>query len=513
MPRKDTNQSATFVVPKGLVLKSSKAILASKTTPNYIRDSLLASIQTARIKPARIKSTNKEASFVLDDQTISVKVIKTKNKGWKKHRSPRRFGVTVVNNNHKSKPKIPEVIIEEVSKTEEEIKDNNITKEEIKDNKTSKTKEEIDVKEESGGWDDIFASINEIANNVSDDEDEEELMLIIDLNTTPDPEVKRYITGGSIMKFEDPDTKYDSDSDDDLTKCKNCGGELRRGRELVCTNCGAEGHMNIQFDSDSYSTAAIDGCNVKKEGFLAHKFIGPGSYGSQKSMLKTCSNYSTYSTARTLREIQKKNSHAVKSHLPKNIIIEANQMFATIRQHGHVFRKNIKLGIISACAYYACYRNGISKTPSEIAKIFEIEDKFHSAGDRTLQTMNELGVVSLPNKINPTEQHVIKYMTKFGLDMKYRPFVLGLISTAERYHIHIIHDNKYKTKAVGAIYMLIERIPEYRKRITKEQIAAECSISATTFLKYYKVLCKYYRKFPNVFKRNKIPMKIEWREE
>ena len=186
-------------------------------------------------------------------------------------------------------------------------------------------------------------------------------------------------------------------------------------------------------------------------------------------------------------------------------------MFATIKEAGYVFRKDGKKGVISACLYYACYNNGISKTPSEIAQFSNIEEKFHSFGDRILHDLNELGVIEIPIKVAPITDYVTRYMTLLEIPMKYKKFVLELIARADKKHIHILHDSKNNTKCVGAIYMLIDRVPDLSKRITKEMIEKDCGISKTTFIRYYNVLCDHYKCLKKIFKRNGISMKSEWR--
>ena len=96
--------------------------------------------------------------------------------------------------------------------------------------------------------------------------------------------------------------------------------------------------------------------------------------------------------------------------------------------------------------------------------------------------------------------------------MNYKGFVMDIIKIAEKNLIHILHDSKNNTKCVGAIYLLIERVPELRNRISKEDIDNTCGISKTTFIRYYSIICKFYRKFKKSFKRNHIPMKSEWRD-
>lgn len=308
--------------------------------------------------------------------------------------------------------------------------------------------------------------------------------------------------------------KVEFDEKEAVTECE-CGGKLQRKRDIViCQGCGIELNNNANVTEEQYSTSAMTECNVNDNGFIPVKMIGRGSFGYNKSMLKTCASYKKYRKVLTLKEMNNWNIHSKKQHIPKNVIKEANDIFMTIKDHGHVYRKDVKKGVLSACIYYACYNNGITKTPSEVAEFSGIEEKFHSFGDRILHDLNERGVINISEKINPIEHYVNRYMELLNIDKKYKPFVMDIINRADKNKIHILHDSKNNTKCVGTIYMLVERVPELRKTISKELIEKECGISKTTFIRYYQnALCKYYRKFKKSFKRHGIRMPSAWRDK
>jgi transcription initiation factor TFIIIB Brf1 subunit/transcription initiation factor TFIIB len=295
--------------------------------------------------------------------------------------------------------------------------------------------------------------------------------------------------------------------------CNACGDQLySSGSFLVCKSCGLELQGTSNQTNEDYSASAQNECNVNDKGFISMRVIGKGSYGYNRNLLKSCANYSQYRKMNTLKEMHNWNAQSTTNHLPKNVIEEANNMFAKIKEKGHVYRKDVKKGVQSACLYYACYNNNISKTPNEIAQIVGIAEKFHSSGDRILRDLNERRVIDLPAKVDPIVDYVERYFELLNINKKYRDFVLDLIYQANKEKLHVLCDSKNNTKCIGAIYMLIDRVPELRKSIDKDTIDKECEISKTTFMKYYILLCKYYRKFVPIFAKHKIPMKLEWKE-
>jgi hypothetical protein len=289
---------------------------------------------------------------------------------------------------------------------------------------------------------------------------------------------------------------------------------VQHGSFLVCEVCGKELADTSGATNETYTTSNILDCNVNDKGFMAMHIVGRGSYGYNRSLLKTCAKYGQYRKMTTLKDMHNWNSQSSSGkHVPKNVIEEASNMFAKIKEHGYVYRKDVKKGVISACIYYACYNNGISKTPAEIAQLVGIAEKFHSAGDRILRDLNERGIIDLPEKIDPIIDYVERYMELLKIPKIYKQFVLDIIHVADREKLHVLSDSKNNTKCIGAIYLLIDRIPELRKAIDKETIDKECEISKTTFQKYYNLICKFYRKFVPVFVRHRIPMKREWKED
>jgi transcription initiation factor TFIIIB Brf1 subunit/transcription initiation factor TFIIB len=296
--------------------------------------------------------------------------------------------------------------------------------------------------------------------------------------------------------------------------CKTCNIDLVTYRNvLICNQCGLEIADTAGATDEQYSSSISSDCNVNDKGFMSMKIVGKGGYGNNRSLLRSCAQYGQYRKMNTLKDMHNWNSQSTGKHVPKNVIEEACAMFAKIKDKGKVYRKDVKKGVLSACIYYACYNNGISKTPNEIATIMGIQEKFHSAGDRILRDLNERGIIALPDKIDPIIDYVERYMEILNIPKFHKQFVLDIIHVADKEKLHVLSDSKNNTKCIGAIYLLIDRVAELRKTVDRDKIDKECEISKTTFLKYYNLICKFYRKFVPVFVRHRVPMKREWIED
>lgn len=338
--------------------------------------------------------------------------------------------------------------------------------------------------------------------------DEEWQSFINEWETPADNVTIKFAATQSSLDIQ-PDLKNIS-SKPDFRECPNCHIQCKIDySNLICDKCGYEssGKVNTQHD---FSSASLE-CNTMSSSFVSFRFAGLSAQSYNRYMLKVSANYTKYQKNINKREMLNWNYNIEGRSLPKNVIKTASRLFATIKRHGYVYRVKCKKGVMSACLYYACIMHGISKTPNEIAAVVQIEEKFHSFGDRKLQDLNERGIIQIPTRVNPISDYTERYLQILGIDKKYKAFILDIIATAEASKIHIIHDSRNNTKVLGAIYLLIDRIPKYRAVITKEIIDEKCEISKTTFTRYYNVLCNNCNYLRNVFKRHAIPMKNEWR--
>ncbi len=393
-------------------------------------------------------------------------------------------------------------------KTQAKLKKENVkpqNKELVKETVKEITKEPI--KEEELTWDNFIQTI----------EDESEIKPTINVKASVKASVKQDVKQNlkttDLQFLPDKEIKFISDNHhtDICTSCKK--KMYYYDSVLICNNCGEEAvQKSFNTAEEDFSTSALTECNINTYSAMSIKMVGKNVYNCNRKLYQACANYSRYRKNNTLKTMIQWNNNSTKQHIPKYVIKEARDMFAEIVEHGYVFRGDGKNGVLSACLYYKCYANGLSKTPTEIAQFSGIEEKFHSFGDRVLHDLHHLGIINIPMKINPIADYVERYMELLNIPKKYKQFVIDLIDRAERKNIHILHDSKNSTKAMGAIYMLIQRVPSLRNSISKDKMDTEIGISKTTFIRYYDVLCKHYKLIKIIFKKHSIPMPITWKQ-
>lgn len=295
----------------------------------------------------------------------------------------------------------------------------------------------------------------------------------------------------------------------DYTVCSNCNvkGTAENGR-IKCRGCGLV--TKIYDDDNKFSASIEKDYNVSKNSFMSFNIVGKNSYCYQRSFLKTCANYPSFRENNNRKDMYDNNYQHTGKKIPKNAIKLAIELFSEIKKQGFVYRGNGKKGVLGACLFYACVIHGITKTPREIASVINIEERFLSQGDRIVQEHNENGVICIPTILRPLRDYVNQYFPTLGISDKYKQFVIDVIERAEKKNVHIKNDSRTTTKCIGAIYMLITRVKKF-KHITKDKIVKECSISKSTFIRYYNLLMSNYKIIKPVFKKHRIPQPNHWR--
>ena len=362
-----------------------------------------------------------------------------------------------------------------------------------------------------------YLEINNLQLDDSEIDDSDKwLRLFKDMSNELDDEKSDYTGMLNLLDSDNTvvnlEVQMDLDSDKKIKYniCPKCNieGTMCDG-SVICTVCGLE--TLIIDDNNKFSFSSEKDHNVSSNSYISFNFIGPNSYGYQRSFLKTCANYSSFRRNNNRKDMYNYNYQYEGKKIPKNAIKLAIELFSKIKEKNYVFRGNGKKGVLGACLFYACVMNHITKTPREIASVMEIEERFLSHGDRVLQELNEKCVISIPTILRPLNDYLDQFFPALNIPDSYKPFVVDIIERAEKKNIHIMNDSRTTTKCIGAIYLLINRIKSLQ-HITKDIIVKECNISKSTFIRYYNLLLLHYKILKPIFKKYRVPMPVGWRE-
>lgn len=296
----------------------------------------------------------------------------------------------------------------------------------------------------------------------------------------------------------------------DLSVCPNCRvpGQIQDTR-VFCTQCGLEREWE-DFNEDLYDRSIEQNHNTSSNSFVAFNVVGKNCSDIRRSYMNTCANYPSHRRYNSRRETETRIYQFDGRAVPQTVIDMTLELYEKIKDSGQVFRGNGKWGIIAACLYYAFVKEGLTRTPKEVAGILDTEEKFLSQGDRKLLKFNDMGIIQIPTTIHPMSDYLHYYLSALDIDLQYKTFVIDLVDRAQSKYLHIKNDCRTTTKCVGAIYMLCTRVPALRHN-DKQTIANACSISKSTFIRYYNMLNENHVLLEKSFRRNRIPMPTSWR--
>jgi len=199
----------------------------------------------------------------------------------------------------------------------------------------------------------------------------------------------------------------------DLT-CTSCGNsdgiidDMTNGI-IVCTSCGnVIGDITDKTlesrnydNNDGGSKASVNRCSGATNPFLPLSSLGTTIACSNRSKIKTlhlwsAMPYKERSLHQVLKEIQEKCRLA---SILKCIEDDAKILYKNISETTYtegnnkgkpiIIRGKNRKSLIAACIFFACKRKGDTRSPKEIAKLFELKDTEITKGCKTFLKMRK----------------------------------------------------------------------------------------------------------------------------
>lgn len=275
--------------------------------------------------------------------------------------------------------------------------------------------------------------------------------------------------------------------------CDDCGIEMTKNHaEYICDGCGRVGESD---DGDvgvaeHNSPEGMSDYNTSDNSAAPVSVSGPGSYQYQKRLICCSSNYKKQQHKNTSDQMSSI-VHQYQGPKPSDKIIgEAVELYYQLQQYC-IKRGNVRKGTMAACLYRKCKDNNVTRKPKEIAKIFKIDQKDFSNGEKILNSLIADGLLSDSNATAPEqfyfreekdmESYLSSYFEKLNITEQYREFCSRLIRFTIKYRI--AESSVISSKCAGSIYILSTKMPELG--IGRDVIAKECDISKSTFSRFH----------------------------
>ncbi len=297
----------------------------------------------------------------------------------------------------------------------------------------------------------------------------------------------------------------------DYRLCPTCEVPcIEKSYELLCPNCGEE--RPWKYDFDFYSKTIEQDHNTNHHDYMGFTVIGK-NVREIRNYLRTCGpDYYRQSEAAIRDTLEQKIEDYKEVEIPDFVIDKTLEMYHTIKCTDIVFRSQGKWYVIGACLNYALIELGIPKNRKEICAIVGISEKKLSAGENQLEKLNDLGVVNLPLDPAPQKTFILNYLKLLEISESYVDFIVDLIYCAETQYLHVKNESRPPSRCVGSIYLLC-LCEKSLSHIDKDTIADKCSISKSTFQRYYKILENNIAYLTDVFVKYDIPLRPVWKKK
>lgn len=290
-------------------------------------------------------------------------------------------------------------------------------------------------------------------------------------------------------------------------ECPNCGAinsliQDKKEGFIVCSECGVICDELLDHNPDWKNYGDNNG-SVSRYGaatnfFLPKSSLGTTIAGSNFNRLKRLHNwgsmpYRERSLYMVLNEIC---IRCEKHDIKKNIVDDAKLMYKKISECKHTKGKNVgkfmiirgsnRRSLIAACVFFACKLNGNTRSPKEIAKVFDLKMTEITKGcKKFLQLMKNYNTIYRLDSSTP-EHFIIRFCNLLQIHKKDREIAKIISQNVKK--LGLASDHTPPSVAAGSILLMCKM---NNLSLSKKLISNKFSISEVTISKIYKKIEEY----------------------
>ena len=291
--------------------------------------------------------------------------------------------------------------------------------------------------------------------------------------------------------------------------CKTCKSPDKIAEDttqgiLVCIGCGNI-VSNIFDNSPEWkqyasedSKETVGRCSNPTNFFLPQSSLGTSISGSNKSKIKILHSWSAMpykerSLHIVLKEIQ---NRCRITGILKCIEDDAKIFYKNISESKHAIGKNKgkniiirgsnRKSLIAACVFFACKKNGKTRSPKEIAKIFDLKYKEITKGCKTFLKLIKLRQISYDIPTSNPAHFIPRYCKKLHIPNQYINQIIKIATNIQKLNIASMHTPF--SVATGSILLIVDL---NKLEIGRKFIADEFKVSEVTVIKTYKKIEQY----------------------
>lgn len=295
------------------------------------------------------------------------------------------------------------------------------------------------------------------------------------------------------------------------TKCNSSENIIEDTNDgvMVCQSCGnVLGNVfDYCLEQKAYSDSnkeRLERCGNVTSVFFPQASLGTTISGGRLSKIKKLQQWSAMpykekSLYNVLKSIQIKCSS---NGILKCIEDDAKILYKNISESKHESGKNKgkviiirginRKSLIAACVFYACKRKNKSKSPKEIANIFDLDYKDLTKGCKIFKKLMKMKYMPYDSQIAKPEHYITDYCKLLNLNKQIMDQSLLISTNIQKLNVASMH-----TPVSIAIGSILVAMGNNGIEINKNHIAKKFTVSAVTVSKAHKQITTYGRLLSN----------------
>jgi transcription initiation factor TFIIIB Brf1 subunit/transcription initiation factor TFIIB len=293
--------------------------------------------------------------------------------------------------------------------------------------------------------------------------------------------------------------------------CSNCNSNENIIEDfslgiVVCKNCGQVLDSIIDANPEWRSFEDDNkGDSANRCGFGVSKLLPQSSLGTTigggkfKSRIKTLHSWSAMPyRERSLHQVFKQfQEKCANTGILKCIEDDAKIMYKAISECKHnegknkdkyiIIRGKNRISLIAACVFFACKRKGMTRSPKEIADIFDINYTDITRGCKNFQKFIKKGSIDINTGFSLPEDFVSRFCKDLHIKDKYIEESINIAKNIRRMNIASVHTPF--SIATSSILLMAEF--NNIENINKRRLANKFGVSEVTISKTFKKIEEY----------------------
>lgn len=290
---------------------------------------------------------------------------------------------------------------------------------------------------------------------------------------------------------------------------------------IMCDNCGSilnniyDSNDDVRYNDDYRGRS--NRCNNYVNYFLPNSSLCTTIACSNNSRVKILHRWGAMPyKERSLYEVLKYiHVKCQKGNIMKCIEDDARILYKTIKDAKHLSGKNKgkmiiirgdnKESLIAACVLFACKKNHETRSPKEIAKLFDIKYKSMTKGCKKFYKLLSMTSLDYRIEISDPSDFIIRFCRSLRIHKNYVEKCIEITSNIQKLKIASTHTPF--SIANSSILLVADFYKDLN--IDRKEVALKFGVSEVTIIKTYKKLIKYKKIIMDTNLTNKIIQKAE----